>query len=1011
MRWASFLPMRIKFLVSIVFAVLLAASLTQAENAPAAPLPAITVRGGVHSDFDRLVFDWPRRVHYHITREDAHIHVAFDGAGRADFHEALIARLTRAHDFSAGMNKEGNLVVSFAVDPKAKLRDFFSDNSIVIDISGGASLAANKEEKSQEKGAQSKEAVQKTAPGVSSPAAGTSPSSQPGKVTNFTTGQTSDTAAANANPAPSGAGANQAASPSPLPDLGLDSQLIASLDPHIDARAAVYARAGYGYIIFDHKFTLTPEQLEAGQPAPRVMLEPLDLPKASGFRFALPLDAELHATRQNTVWQIYASKQHVEIPVSTALVAQPDFALGARFLLPLPDAPEPINFTDPVVGDNLIIVPLGQMEAFSIARRMADFRIIPAAQGLVLKPINDKLVVHVVTDGIEITAAGGLHLSPPTDTGASAESAQKAKAAAEGKSIFDFSAWRGKPNETFTDTRQRLMQTIVDVPEAERNRAVLELARFYFANGNGPEAAALLHMLALQVPDLSSHADFLALSGAAKILAYHADDGLADLSAPSLQGEPEIELWQAIGAAELRDWTTAEEKFAVTQSILAGYPEPFYSRFSILSVESALAVNKDREAKDWLDRLENGQHRPEIDPAIEYLHGVIHSKAGRAAAAAELWKEVAASDDRLYQVRAELALVDLGVATGTLTPAKAADRLEGLRFAWRGDDLEFDILHRLGDFYIQAKNFKAGLNTLTHAIELYPKNPLVPQVRTEMAQIFHDIFLGTLAPDLPPLDAMLLYQQYHDLMPEGADGIAIMRNLAERLVAIDLLDQAAELLDDLVKNRLTGIDKGKVGARLAAIRLLDHKPDLAIAALDESDNNSYPPDLLAERLLLRARALSETGKSDEAMELLKTDTSRDATILRADISMRAQHWGEAAKNLLILIGSPPKDDETLTKQQADWLVTCAIAMSLASDQDGLNKLALDFSAAMATMPQNDTFRVLTQPDKPTELKDIAAAQAKISDVDMFRGFLDAYRTPQAGDKAASGTPQPAAAGP
>ena len=68
--------------------------------------------------------------------------------------------------------------------------------------------------------------------------------------------------------------------------------------------------------------------------------------------------------------------------------------------------------------------------------------------------------------------------------------------------MFDFAGWRGKPGETFTQTRQRLQQTIVDVPERERNRARLELARFYFAQRYGEEAVAMLAYLVRQVPDL-----------------------------------------------------------------------------------------------------------------------------------------------------------------------------------------------------------------------------------------------------------------------------------------------------------------------------------------------------------------------------------------------------------------------------------------------------------------------------------------------------------------------------
>jgi hypothetical protein len=46
---------------------------------------------------------------------------------------------------------------------------------------------------------------------------------------------------------------------------------------------------------------------------------------------------------------------------------------------------------------------------------------------------------------------------------------------------------------------------------------------------------------------------------------------------------------------------------------------------------------------------------------------------------------------------------------------------------------------------------------------------------------------------------------------------------------------------------------------------------------------------------------------------------------------------------------------------------------------------------MAGTKQNNTFRVLVQPEKSGQLRDLAAAQSRLSDVDMFQGFLDAFR--------------------
>ncbi len=904
------------------------------------------------------------------------------------------------------------------VNSGAKLKAFGNDSAVVVDIQGKALPLKADKQKPETKTEPAKNKVVATtepqallpahtepAPPTLAPAAGAEPQeafkSPPTETTPPVTVPASAPAPLAApSPAPVAA---VAMTPPPEPPparlpkspvfnftLSDDPLLVATLDPHTKMRAVIFLRANVGYVIFDKKLTLSPSALENGLPS-QIDLQAFDLPKNSGYRFATPPNASLYATLDGTAWKIYLSKKQQTPPVTTSLVAQPDFALGARFLLPLPDGPDPIRMTDPVVGDDLVLVPLAQSEAFNAERRMADFAILPAAQGLVIKPLTDKVTVRTVSDGVEITAEGGLLLSRTTDTGASQQSTAKTKALAMGKSLFDFTTWGGKPGETFTQTRQRLQQTIVDVPETERNRARLELARFYFSKGQGEEAVSMLNTLVKQVPDLRAHRDFMVLLGAAKVLAYRSEEGLDDLSIPSLADQPEVILWQAVALAQMREWKQAEEKFSTKQNILTGYPEPFFSRFFILAVESALAADQVHEAADWLNFVSASPHSESIEPALAFLRGAVNAKAGRAEAAEEAWKEARNSKDRLYKVRAELSLIDLGVSNGSLTPAQAADRLEALRFGWRGDDLEVDILHRLGQFYIQAKNVKSGINALSQAATLYPSSPLTPGIRTEITATLREAIIGNLAKKLSPLDTLTLYHQYRDLLPSGKEGDDTMLSLSERLVAVDLLDQAASLLEDLAKNRLQGEDKTRAVLRLAAIRLLDHKPNEAITALDLMGGAALQGERQNEGILLKARALSELRRDEEAIALLKDNSSEGATLLRADIAMRGQKWGDAAKILMELVGSPPPSGKALSAEQATALINASIAFALANDQTSLDKLAIDYSEGMSSLPQKSTFAMLTQPEKMGQLRDLAAAQVQLSQVDMFRGFLNNYR--------------------
>jgi len=952
---------------------------------------ALSLRVAIHPAFDRLVFDGPRGLTYEIRRDGTKVTMQFSAPATVNL--GPVAKLSRAGHFTAtGSGKP--LAISFSVPEGAVLKDFVNGSSAIVDIFGSSSAektAPKEPPANQAAGKESKPAEsqteQKNQPASSSPSSGDTAASgsKSPEQTNLP---------ASSKPEEEAKPVSEKTQETPKSESGAKPSLIASFDPQTEAGAVIFARGGKCTILFDRKITLAPEAL-AKNSIPAAKLEAVNYPNNTGYRFTVPGDVEVKAGRQGTAWQIFQSAKRGEITVSTGLVAQPEYALGARELLPAVNPPVPVKFTDPVVGDDLVLVPLNDTFTLSAPRRMADYILLPSAQGLVVKPLHDKVVVRAVSDGIEITAEGGLKLSPSSDTGSRSSPGKKSRTVDTGKFMFDFMTWRGKPNETFTANRQRLMQTIVDVPEAERNLAKLELARFYFAHGMGAEALSLLGLLVQQSPDLVSHPEFLALRGAVNVLAGHAQEGLKDLSDPELNGKPEIELWRAVGAAQFREWAAAEERVSLAENVLNNYPEPFYSRFWVLAIEAAVAIDKDQEAGEWLDRLESQPYLPEIEPALFYLRGVLRSKAGHADMAESLWQRVAQSNNRLYKIRAELALIDLGVATGSLKPLQAVERLEGLRYAWRGDDLEFDILHRLGSFYIEAKNFKAGLNVLGQAVHLFPNSPMTPAVRAEMAKTFHDVFLGDQGAAMSPLEALTLYQDFRDLIPTGEEGVAVGRNLAERLVAIDLLDQASSLLETQIKN-LKGEEKVKTSARLAAIRLLDRKPEAALAALDmgKDDMPASGPSVEAlqnEKQLLRARAYSEQKKYDEALALLQDNTSAPAKTLKADITMRAQRWKEAAQALLEMIGPPPKAGELVTPEQAQWLVNCAIAMSLDNDTEGLDRLAIDFGPAMAGTAQSDAFRVLTRPEKGGPMRDIAAAQSRITEVDMFRSFLDSYR--------------------
>jgi hypothetical protein len=291
-----------------------------------------------------------------------------------------------------------------------------------------------------------------------------------------------------------------------------------------------------------------------------------------------------------------------------------------------------------------------------------------------------------------------------------------------------------------------------------------------------------------------------------------------------------------------------------------------------------------------------------------------------------------------------------------------------------------------------------------------------------MTKAFHDLYLGDKADRLAPLTAVALYDEFRELTPSGPDGDRMITALADRLVKVDLLDGAASLLENQVRKRLSGMDKAKAGTRLAAIRLLDGKPDEALDAIKASEVPDMPPDLTAHRRRLQGRAMFETGDTLKGMALIRDDNSLEGLWVKADLSWRMREWPAAAAALDKLVeaemarlraadpsmqpspdlaadpaaalkGLPDDGDTAARRDQqftavlAPLILNEAVALSLANDRAGLRMLGKAHGAEMAKGPFATAFATLTSPT--STLADSIGAAMK--SVDQLGAFVDDYR--------------------
>src|SRR3546814_5193941 len=176
---------------------------------------------------------------------------------------------------------------------------------------------------------------------------------------------------------------------------------------------------------------------------------------------------------------------------------------------------------------------------------------------------------------------------------------------------------------------------------------------------------------------------------------------------------------------------------------------------------------------------------------------------------------------------------------------------------WSSDVCSSVLLRKLADLYVQQNRQRDALLALREAVTNFPDGPVARNAAQRMREVFASIYHGPGDPEVPPLRALALYQEFMELTPAGPEGDRIIAGLADRLVEVDLLDRAAELLEGQVRYRLQGADKARIGARLALVQLLNRHPEASLAALDGSAAEGLDEAITAQRRQLAARRSEE----------------------------------------------------------------------------------------------------------------------------------------------------------
>lgn len=640
---------------------------------------------------------------------------------------------------------------------------------------------------------------------------------------------------------------------------------------------------------------------------------------------------------------------------------------------------------DPDVGDVLDVVT-----AYPPSRSMlrtldyVDFTALKSVQGLVIKPNHDDVAVTVAANLTTIGADNGLIVSPSQS--AQAHDAQTAARSRDG--FIDLVSYVELNPDHLHMRLEQLQQRAASSDRRLLDPARLELARFYLANDLSYEAIGVADFMATDLANKDLAPEVRLLRAAASAVAGRSQDALTDLNRSDMSGKADALMWRTIARADSLDFTGARLDALAAENVADAYPNWVRTKFLMAGARAGLETGDTELAARMLGKIDTATLNKEDLTWLELYSAQLDEANNRFDEALDTFGLVIAAGVRPTHAAAVYETLKLLDRMGRLDPTRAAETLISETLVWRGDEIEAKMQTLLAQLQFRAQDFRGAFQTVRAAAEAHPKDASVAGLLDEARQVFADLYLNGQADSLAPVDALTLYYDYREFTPPGARGDEMVRNLARRLIKVDLLSQAAELLDYQINNRLDGAAKAQIAADLAIVDIADRQPQKALAALNVSRISGLPPALERQRRVLEARALIDSGRDDLALDLLSSMDGRDADLLRVDAHWGSKRYGDAAA-LIERLYSTLQPDDPLSPSARNNLVRSAVGFVLAGDKIGLARLRAKFGDRMAQTPEWPMFDFVTSQATVTSLEFRKVAQ-EVAGIDSLNSFLKSY---------------------
>ena len=755
--------------------------------------------------------------------------------------------------------------------------------------------------------------------------------------------------------------------------------------------AAVFRRGEAVWVVFDKNARL--DMPGAGQLGPVSDARWTAGPDHIALRIAAPEGLAVSAVAQGSTWTVTIGGQPPAVEgVSVDRGDDGEPVLVAR----MAGATRAVWLTDPLVGDRFAAVTaLAPGKGFADRRRTIDLSLLPTAHGLAVETPASDLAIQADGDLVTLSRPGGLTLSPPSAALEAAAAGTDAPRRAKYSALI-LAEWAEVGEEGFTARHRRLQDAAVqesmaagDDPRAPAE-ARFALARFLVGSGLGYEAIGVLNSIVAQAPSMVGEPELRGLRGAARALIGRMEEAQGDFASAAVAADPASAVWRGYIASTQGDWESARQAFDAGATAVDGFPAEWRARFGAAHAMAALELG-DLDGARALLAYSFSQNAPAADQlTARLIQARLFELVGQPERALAVYTAISRAPLDAVSVPAKLGIVRLSLAKGTMKADAAARELEGLRWRWRGDATELAVIRQLGQLYLSQGLYREALTALKGAGPNLNRLEGAAEIQADLGAAFRMLFLEGGADGLQPVQALGLFYDFRELTPIGADGDEMVRRLSRRLVDVDLLDQASELLKYQVENRLEGVAKAQVATDLAAIYLMDRQPEPALQAIWASRTTILPAPLNAERRALEARALMDLGRFDHALEVLGDDASPEAREVRAEVFWKQRNWAPAAAIYEGLLGDRFRNPAALSAGEEARLIRAGVGYSLTDDSAALARLSRNYQPFVAGARAKTALTIALANDAgdsalPGDFTSLAAS------ADTFAGWVAAMK--------------------